>query len=241
MEEAKQLQIPKASSFDKEDEPFNFLLNGQKKMLSPNEIDDFWKRCFLQSLQYISPDFVIDGRNEMLIKELYRWIWARMECKSPGLFNPQKGLLLWGEIGTGKTTLLKGIQRYLAVINSLVYGCNNSSICIEIRSAAEIALRYSSDGMDALNRWTERGISDNLAIDEIGSEEIAKHFGTVCNVVQVILQLRYEQRYNIITLGTTNIDMSQPDEFRRRYGDYILDRTKEMFNIIKVGGESRRK
>ena len=37
---------------------------------------------------------------------------------------------------------------------------------------------------------------------------------------------------------TTNLD---PDkELSQRYGAYIADRVKEMFNVIKIEGESRR-
>lgn len=218
----------------------NFKYGGVEKNLTRDEIEDFWKHGLIQSMSYVSPGFVVDGRNVRLISEIYRWVWAWLGRKEPGSFDPKKGLLLWGDIGTGKTTIIKGLQRYLAMINQLCYGSNNRSICIEIRSAAEISLRYASEGMKALERWTEREQAGHLAIDEIGREEISTHFGTTCNTIQTLLQLRYEQRHTIMTLGTTNIDMST-DEFSARYGSYIFDRVKEMFNIVRVRGESRRK
>lgn len=217
----------------------NFKFNGIEKNLTKDEIEDFWKNGLIQSFNYVSPGFVIDDRNVKLISEIYKWIWAWLGRKEAGKFDPKKGILLWGDIGTGKTTIIKGIQRYLAMINQLCYGSNNRSICIEIRSAAEISLRYASDGMRALERWTDRDQAGHLAIDEMGREEISTHFGTTCNTIQTLLQLRYEQRYAITTLGTTNIDM-RSDEFTKRYGSYIFDRVKEMFNVIHVGGKSRR-
>lgn len=218
----------------------NFKFNGFERNMTPKEIDDFWKHGLIQSMKYVSPEFVIDERNVRLISEIYKWVWAWLGRKEPGYFEPKKGLLLWGDIGTGKTTLIKGIQRYLAMINQLCYGSNNRSMCIEIKSAAEISLHYASGGMKALERWTERDKVGHLAIDEIGREEISTHFGTTCNTIQTLLQLRYEQRYSITTLGTTNIDMTT-DEFSNRYGSYIFDRVKEMFNVVRVGGESRRR
>lgn len=218
----------------------NFKFNGVEKRLSAKEIEDFWKHGLIQSLNYVSPGFVIDDRNVKLISELYNWVWAWLRRKEPGKLDPKKGILLWGDIGTGKTTIIKGLQRYLAFINQLCYGSNNRSICIEIRSAAEISLRYASEGMKALEKWTERDQAGHLAIDEIGREEISTHFGTTCNTIQTLLQLRYEQRHSIVTLGTTNIDMTT-DEFTNRYGSYIFDRVKELFNVVRVGGESRRK
>lgn len=211
-----------------------------EKNLTREEIEKFWKNGLIQSFNYVSPGFVIDDRNVRLISELYTWVWAWLGRKERGRLDPHKGILLWGDIGSGKTTIIKGLQRYLAMINQLCYGSNNRSICIEIRSAAEVSLRYASEGMKALERWTERSQAGHLAIDEIGREEISSHFGTTCNTIQTILQLRYEQRNTITTFGTTNIDMKS-DEFTNRYGSYIFDRVKELFNVIHVGGQSRRK
>ena len=207
--------------------------------MSKEEIDLFWKHEFQKALEYVSPGFTIDERNKALIAELYTWVWSRMGRSNSGMFDPQKGLLLWGNIGTGKTTLLKGIQRYMAVINQLVYGCNNKDICFELRSASEISLRYAKDGLSALERWVDKDTCNHLIIDEIGREEVAKNFGTTCNTIQMLLQLRYELRQDCTTMGTTNINM-QSSQFSELYGDYVTDRIKEMFNIIEISGSSRR-
>ncbi|MGL5958354.1 MAG: ATP-binding protein [Phocaeicola sp.] len=195
----------------------------------------------MDSMRSASPDFVINERNKGLLAELYAWVWARLNRTKPGALDPSKGILFWGEVGTGKTTLLKGLQHYLATINKLIYGYANSGICFEIRSAAEIALRYSSEGMNALNKWVDREQISHLAIDEIGREEISKHFGTTCNTIQTVLQLRYEQRHKTLTLGSTNLNMDDSFQFKNLYGEFVLDRTKELFNVIEVGGDSRRK
>lgn len=218
----------------------NFKLGNIERNLSKVEIENYWKRGLIQSMEQVSPGFVVDDRNIRLIAELYTWVWASLGRMSPGVLAPNKGILLWGNIGTGKTTIIKGLQKYLAMINQLVYGSNNRDICVEIKSAAEISLRYASEGMKALGKWTEREQLGHLAIDEIGREEISTHYGTTCNTIQTLLQLRYEHRNRVMTHGTTNIDMTGP-EFSSRYGSYIFDRVKEMFNVVRVGGESRRK
>lgn len=184
-------------------------------------------------MQEIEPQFVVDDRNKALLAALYKWVWGT--C---GLFDPLKGLLLWGPIGVGKSALLKGLQRYYGKINQYCYGSDNI-MGFKLTSAAEIALLYAEKGMSGIAQYTDRNCMCHLAIDELGREPMdAKHYGTGINVVQVILQLRYEVRRGVITLATTNLN---PDtEFEKVYGDYIADRTKEMFNVIEIKGNSRR-
>ena len=183
-------------------------------------------------MKLVSPGFIVDDSNRELLKSIYLWAWG-----APGLLDAEKGLLLYGPIGTGKSTLLKGLQQYAA--KTARYCNGRKCATFQFISAAEIALQFSEKGIIGLNRYTDRECMYNLAIDEVGREPLdAKHFGTGINVIQTILQLRYEQRYSFLTHMTTNLD---PDtEFAGRYGDYIADRVKEMFNVIKLEGESRR-
>lgn len=183
-------------------------------------------------MKSVSPGFIVDDSNRELLKSIYLWAWG-----APGIFDSNKGLLLYGPIGTGKSTLLKGLQHYAA---KTARYCNGGKCAtFQFISAAEIALQFAEKGITGLNRYTDRDCMINLAIDEVGREPMdSKHFGTGINVIQTVLQLRYEQRYNFYTHLTTNLD---PDEkFSEYYGAYIADRVKEMFNVIKIEGKSRR-
>lgn len=183
----------------------------------------------------VEPNFIVDDRNRKTLGALYDYVWKKSDT-----LDSSKGLLLWGPIGTGKSTLIKGIQLYLAKVNRYCYACANKDIGFQFTSAVEISLKYSKDGMDGLTRLVDREYMSNLAIDELGKEPIeSKHFGTTLNVMQVLLQLRYDVRNEYKTFATTN--MNPDTEIVERYGEYIGDRIKEMFNIIKIKGESRRK
>lgn len=185
-------------------------------------------------MKVVSPSFEVDDSNRELLKALYQWVWGM-----PGMLDVGKGLLFHGPIGVGKSTLLKGLQNYAAKIARYCVGGEEVGITFQLISAAEIALQFAEKGITGLNRYTERDCMHNLAIDEVGREPMdSKHYGTGINVIQTVLQLRYEQRNSFYTHMTTNLD---PDtELAQYYDSYIADRVKEMFNVIKIEGSSRR-
>lgn len=205
-----------------------------QKQWSREQADIYWRNQLVASMKTISPVFMVDDSNRQLLKALYQWVWG-----IPGVLDVSKGLLLHGSIGVGKSTLLKGLQNYAAKIARYCIGGADAGLTFQFTSAAEIALQFADKGIIGLNLYTDRSCMHNLAIDEVGREPMdAKHFGTGINAIQTVLQLRYEQRYNFYTHMTTNLD---PDkEFSQRYGAYIADRVKEMFNVVKIEGESRR-
>jgi len=181
-------------------------------------------------MQFASPEFVVDDRNRELLSELYKWILGHS-----GVFDHNKGLLLWGGLGVGKSTILKGIQNFEWKLNLLCHHGMNQNMGFTLISAAEFSLRYAEKGVETINKYKDMV---NLAIDEVGREpKDSKHFGTNINPVQLLLQLRYENRYNGLTHMTTNLD---PNTEFGVYGNYIVDRMKEMFNVIEVTGSSRR-
>lgn len=211
-----------------------YHIHGKDIDWGKDRIECFWKKEFINSMKEVEPGFIVDERNRNILSEMYNYVW----CKS-NLFDSSKGLLLWGPLGVGKSVLIKGLQRYLGKINRYRYGCNNDRLGFKFSSAIEIALLYAEKGMNGIAQYTDRECMCNLAIDELGREPAdSKHYGTGINVVQTILQLRYEVRREFVTHATTNLN---PDtEFVGKYGDYIADRVKEMFNVIELKGSSRR-
>lgn len=107
---------------------------------------------------------------------------------------------------------------------------------IWLKAASELANIFSVDGQPALIQYTSDDI--NLIIDELGREpRPAKYFGTELNVIQFVLQLRYDHRRDSVTHITTNL---KPEDIAQYYGAYIADRCWEMFNFIEFQGASLR-
>lgn len=149
-----------------------------------------------------------------------------------------KGLLLRGNIGTGKSTIMQILNRY----SYFTRGKSKGGYPIggfRIDSASCIANGFSMRGKDALELYyLQQRNTANDRFDELGREPIpAKYFGTELNVMQYIFQCRYELRHKVITHVTTNLTIK---EIQTIYGAYIADRINEMFNVLDLNGASRR-
>ena len=96
---------------------------------------------------------------------------------------------------------------------------------------------YAKDGLPKLGPMLE--INHTLFIDELGREPIpASNYGTRMNVMQFVLQMRYDIRSYSMTHVTTNLSL---EDVAKVYGVYIADRCIEMFNFIEFRGESLRR
>ena len=184
---------------------------------------------FKRIVYSVCPEFVVDAHNRDVMNDLFFYV-----NDMPGNLDPKKGILLWGNVGTGKSTIIKIIGEELRYRNQGYKTVNCSYL----------ATQFSAIGLDALNQSTYNEGSMgarpvNRAFDELGREPIpAKHYGNELNVMQYIFQCRYELRSVVRTFATTNI---APVSLAKIYGDYIFDRINEMFNIVELNGASRRK
>jgi hypothetical protein len=146
--------------------------------------------------------------------------WCIMDQSFSG--DLQKGLLLSGEIGCGKTLTLKIFVEFMKYANKIVA----SYSAIEI-----VEIFKSKEGKDRL-------FVSPLFIDDLGTEQTEiNNYGTKEAPIYEIFNRRYLDRRFLMFI-TTNLKPSQMEE---RYGDRVRDRIKEMFNIMPIKGNSRRK
>ncbi|MBQ3730738.1 MAG: hypothetical protein II905_03200, partial [Muribaculaceae bacterium] len=154
------------------------------------------------------------------------------------MLDYNKGFCFYGDIGLGKSMTLQALRQYR---NGLVsrHESKRDDFRMKgtwLKAASELANIFSVDGQPALIKYTTDEI--NLIIDELGREpRPAKYFGTELNVIQFVLQLRYDHRRNSVTHITTNLKL---DDIAQKYGVYIADRCLEMFNFIEFKGASLR-
>ncbi len=153
---------------------------------------------------------------EIIYKLCLYFIRDRIRCDQLGI-DVDKGLLLSGPVGCGKTSLMKLLKfmvphhRPYAVIP-----CRN------------IVFAYNHVGHKVIGDY---GDSQFYCFDDLGVEPNGFHFGKECNVMGEILLSRYElfidQKRR--THATTNLNAA---ELEGRYGNRVRSRMRELFNLL---------
>ena len=184
----------------------------------------------------MEPKFDVEKAARRVLNSIFAWIWKRDDLNALGL-DYEKGLFLYGPLGRGKSMTLQAMRQYMnSVANRYDFMREDYRLKAWWKTASELANIYAADGQPALIQYADPYV--NLVIDEFGREpNPASYYGTKMNVLQFVLQLRYDHRRTSVTHITTNMTL---DDLEPRYGDYVADRCKEMFNFIEFEGDSLR-
>ncbi len=194
---------------------------------------DLYKQFFVRCAREICPGYIIREDQKKMLNSLFRW--CIMDYT--GELDPERGLLLWGDIGVGKSTLLQIVRLFCNRIRPMVNGQRYS---FRITNVIDICARFSDESRDGGYNGIQTYISSaRQAFDELGSETTPTgRWGNFENVMQYILQKRYDMRDANFTHATTNLSMAQLSEL---YSPRIYDRCKEMFNFVEIKGNTFRK
>lgn len=172
-------------------------------------------------------------------QEMFYLLTGNDQVKEFGL-KKDKGALLLGHLGVGKTMMMRVMQilfkdtpRRFKWVSCLTF----KDLLEEGMSAVEIKSLYG------------KGLKQDLYIDDLGLGQVDyKSFGNVTNIIAEILFERDELFVleNILTHLSSNIPTTVPLEqhdkksLEKLYGDRILDRIKQMCNLIEWKGKSLR-
>lgn len=137
-------------------------------------------------------------------------------CRKEGI-DPDKGILLSGPVGCGKTSLMK-LLRHI-VPHRRPY---------EIIPARNVAFAFNHIGYRIIEDY---GDGRFYCFDDLGVEPLGRHFGKDCNVLGEIVLSRHELfiKRQIPTHATTNLNAVELEE---RYGERVRSRMRQMFNLI---------
>lgn len=144
--------------------------------------------------------------------------------------NLQKGIILSGPVGCGKTSLMFILNYFCSHVHSY-----------KIKPCRDIAFEFASKGYDALFPFTKKEHKQTklnaFCFDDLGTEKQIKHFGNECNVMAEIILSRYDSfiHEKSITHVTTNLSASELEDL---YGDRVRSRMRQMFNLISFSANS---
>lgn len=140
----------------------------------------------------------------------------------------EKGILLLGPIGCGKTSVLN-IFRYV----------NARRPSFKMISCRNVSFQFNREGYPTILNYSDHSFKSTkqkpepitYCFDDLGAEDNIKYFGNDCNVMAEILLSRYDHFVNhgMTTHMTTNLNSN---EVEKVYGNRVRSRMRSMFNVV---------
>lgn len=196
-------------------------IEAQKRKEKQEEFDRMRKVCFAESNMYNWNFQNDDRRNEKISDAMKRYIDNFAEFRKDG-----KGLLLHGDVGTGKTYYAACIANALIDSGYTVFMTNFARLTNKINGMFEGKQEY----IDSLNRYTL------LIIDDLGAERKSEFMQ---EQVFNIIDARYRSGLPfIITTNLTTDEIKKPQDIGY---SRIYDRILERCFPVQVTGMSRRR
>lgn len=166
---------------------------------------------------------IFESDHEIIYKLIAYFLRDEQACCQFNI-DLEKGILLSGPIGCGKTSLMNLI-RYVA----------EQERKFILKPTREISFEFIKEGYEVIQRYSSgnklQNGTKNYCFDDLGIENNLKYFGNECNVLGEILLSRYDLFINkkIITHITTNLSAS---EIEAAYGNRVRSRLRQMLNLI---------
>lgn len=138
------------------------------------------------------------------------------------LEKTEKGITLLGNIGVGKSFILKN---KFPANTKLFYTAN------------EISALYNAKGMEGIMEKFKYQLQGRLplVIDDIGTEVVSSNYGIKLDIIEWLILECYNADTNIFV--TSNLDLAG---LTNRYGSRVVDRIKERSYIIVLYGDNFR-
>ncbi|WP_149275634.1 P-loop NTPase family protein [Pareuzebyella sediminis] len=162
---------------------------------------------------------------EVLYKLCNYFIKDEANCKRLNI-DINKGILLSGPVGCGKTSLMKLLRHMVPHQKSY-----------DVIPSRNIAFAFNNIGFKII---ADYGDTRFYCFDDLGVEPTGRHFGKDCNVLGEILLSRYDLFLNhkILTHATTNLNAKELED---RYGNRVRSRMRQLFNLIGFDSKTKDK
>ncbi|WP_188316189.1 ATPase [Chitinophaga agrisoli] len=199
--------------------------------MEPTSYDLALEAICIKGKEIYGPGYKITSETEPVILKLLTWFLLDEARAAKEGISLNKGILLAGPIGCGKSALMR-IFRSLA----------SEVLPFAMISCDQVSLDFAKHGAVAIEQLTTRSFSVNdrplaRCFENLGHEGNLSHYGDKTDLMRMILSVRYDLfiKYGMLTHITTNLD---PAEIEERYGYRIRSCMREMFNIIAFPASS---
>jgi hypothetical protein len=170
----------------------------------------------------------------ILTQEQLRNEWSTFTQQEnwPEGLNRQKGFILIGNPGVGKTYFMKAFHEHRKPNRRRGWELDHFSLNTQVRQLGSINLQY---------------YDHDFYLDDFGADvKTVTVYGTPTEPIVDLISGRYDKWQNAM-MGIGELRLSfistnlTPDHFVNVYGERIWSRIQEMCNVIFITGENLRK
>ncbi|CAN5418264.1 ATPase [soil metagenome] len=177
--------------------------------------------------------FKINEEDKPLIYGLISYFLKDEPVASKLCIDLNKGILLTGPVGCGKTSILTLMRYFEKAEHRFI-----------IKPCREVSFEFIKDGYETIHKYSRSSFKKHepqaYCFDDLGTENTLKYYGNECNVMAEILLSRYDLFVSrqLITHLTSNLSAG---EIESAYGNRVRSRMREMFNLVAFGEEVKDK
>lgn len=185
----------------------------------------------MKGQEFFGKNFKIYEEDHYLIFKLLVYIIGDAYHTERLGISLDRGILLSGPIGCGKTALLTLLRSLQPKENRFI-----------VKSCREVTFEFIQAGYSVILNYSKNSFVNFepkvYLFDDLGAENNLKYYGNDCNVMAEILLSRYDLfiSQKMITHITTNLNS---EEIHEMYGPRVRSRMREMFNLFSFDNTTK--
>ena len=166
---------------------------------------------------------ILESDYPIIYKLIAYFLKDEPTCFQHGI-DLNKGILLSGPVGCGKTSLLNLMKFLTPTEHKFI-----------VKPCRDINFEFFQDGYQIVHKYSIGKLYQSeprtYCFDDLGTENNLKYYGNECNVMAEILLSRYDLYISkkLQTHITTNLSAS---EIETQYGNRVRSRLRAMLNLI---------